>query len=289
MARDFSLNSKDFGLKLYSRFPPKYREDDVHEKYALKRYLQSCGDGGFSHAIEEWNGLLDIQDPKLVNSSVLHALYTQYGFTLFNGIPEEYLRYLLPRLGEAWAKKGSIDVVEFIVSALSGIKTRTEVTSDVDESITLNVKLEMDYNIGGYFPDPEQFKRILKEFIPFYLQVVLTYAYIYIETQGINVVEEDIHDHVVDTKYTNTNLRGSDSIDRDTCVLANVVEQAEISDNDIQGRKGVQGFFLNSFPSTLNDGYIHVPDVVDTITYSNYGITVDTYPSKGAYVGAIQS
>ena len=38
------LNSKDFGLKIYNRFPPKYREDDVEQKYALKRYIQSLSE-----------------------------------------------------------------------------------------------------------------------------------------------------------------------------------------------------------------------------------------------------
>ena len=41
------LNSEDFGLKIYNRFPPKYREDDVGQKLALKRYLQALSDGGF--------------------------------------------------------------------------------------------------------------------------------------------------------------------------------------------------------------------------------------------------
>ena len=58
------LKSDDFGLKIYNRFPPAYREDDVKEKFALKRYLQVTGDGGFKYAIEDINGLTNIIDPK---------------------------------------------------------------------------------------------------------------------------------------------------------------------------------------------------------------------------------
>ena len=38
------LNSEDFGLKIYNRFPPKYREDDVGQNFALKRYLQALSE-----------------------------------------------------------------------------------------------------------------------------------------------------------------------------------------------------------------------------------------------------
>ena len=38
------LDPKDFGLKLYNRFPPSYRADDVGQKYALKRYIEAAAD-----------------------------------------------------------------------------------------------------------------------------------------------------------------------------------------------------------------------------------------------------
>lgn len=34
------LDPKDFGLKLYNRFPPSYRADDVGQKYALRGTLK---------------------------------------------------------------------------------------------------------------------------------------------------------------------------------------------------------------------------------------------------------
>ena len=46
------LSSEDFGLKIYERFPPAYREIDEHFNLALKRYLQSLSDGGFKYSIE---------------------------------------------------------------------------------------------------------------------------------------------------------------------------------------------------------------------------------------------
>lgn len=180
------LKSDDFGQKIYNRFPPRYREDDVRENFALKRYLESLSDGGFKHVIEEINGLTSLIDPDKVDSKNLPMLFRHYGLEIFNGIPENYLRYLLPRLGEAWAKKGSLSVVEFITSSLSGILTSTDIEYDDDGNPLINVKLEMDYNIGDYFPEAEQFVRLLQNFVPFNSDVNLVYSYLFYETQVLS-------------------------------------------------------------------------------------------------------
>lgn len=185
------LNSKDFGLKIYNRFPPKYREDDAMHSYALKRYLQSLSDGGFAYSIDEMNGILDLIDPIKVDAKLLPVLFKQYGLEVFNGIPEEYLRYLLPNLGEAWSKKGSTSVVEFVTSSLSGIKTSTQTTYTDDNNPLITVKLEMDYSLGDYFPDVERFSRLLTNFIPFYCDTKLIYSYVFNEKQVLNSVDKE--------------------------------------------------------------------------------------------------
>lgn len=193
------LNSEDFGLKIYNRFPPKYREDDVEQKYALKRYIQALSDGGFKYSIDEINGITDLIDPYKVDAKVLPVLFKQYGLEVFNGIPEEYLRYLLPKLGEAWSKKGSLSVVEFITSSLSGIKTTTEVRYDDGGNPIVDVRLEMDYNIGDYFPEAEQLNRLLSNFVPFYCDTNLIYSYLFYETQVLRTRDIDLM-NVTDTK-----------------------------------------------------------------------------------------
>jgi len=195
-----TLNDKDFGLKMYNRFPPKYREDDVSQKYALKRYLEALADGGFSPTITDINGITTLIDAERVDSKVLPILLRQFGFETFNGIPENYLRYLLPKLGEAWSKKGSLDVVEFITSALSGVKVTTNTTIDEDGfTPIIEVKLEMDYNIGEYFPEVEQFNRILEKFLPFYSKKSLVYSYMFYEDLRL-ITREWLEDLIIETK-----------------------------------------------------------------------------------------
>ena len=173
------LSRDDFGLKMYNRFPPRYREDDIGQDFALKRYLQACADGGMAYSIDEWNGILDLANPDMARPEALPILFEQFGLPIFNGIPEHYLRYLLPRLSEAWSKKGSFDVIEFIVSSLSGIQTEVVIHYDAQNNVDLDVRLQMDYNIGSYFPSTSQFNRILDYFVPFYVNKTIIYVFIF--------------------------------------------------------------------------------------------------------------
>ena len=203
------LNSEDFGLKIYNRFPPKYREDDVLQNYTLKRYLQALSDGGFKYAIDDINGITDLKSPDKVNSKVLEILFKQYGLDIFKGIPEEYLRYLLPKLGEAWSKKGSLDVIEFVTSSITGVKTSSDVTY-VEQTPVITVKFEMDYGTDDYFPDSAQFSKLLENFIPFYCDLVLLYSYLFYEQQVLMVNEPYDRTLITDTKMENSNLVTSD-------------------------------------------------------------------------------
>lgn len=193
------LNSNDFGLKIYNKFPPKYREDDIEQNFALKRYVEALSDGGFKHSIDEINGITHLIDPDKADAKVLSILFKQYGLEVFHGIPEEYLRYLLPRLGEAWAKKGSISVIEFVTSALSGTKASTNVTYDKMDNPIIEVKLEMDYSLSDYIPDAKQFTRLLGNFVPFYCDMNLIYSYLFYETQVLRTQDTgdvlNIFDH----------------------------------------------------------------------------------------------
>ena len=194
------LKSEDFGLKLYNRFPYKYREDDEKYNYALKRYIESLADGGFKYSIDEINGITTLIDPENVSSKVLPILFKEYGLDVFNGIPESYLRYLLPKLGEVWSKKGSISAVEFITSSISGIKTSTETQSDEDGNPIIDIKLEMDYNIGEYFPESEQLRRLISNFVPFNSDLNIIYSYQFFDSSVFSLKEAEILELIKDTR-----------------------------------------------------------------------------------------
>ena len=260
------LDSKDFGLKIYNRFPPKYRQDDAGQNFALKRYLQSLGDGGYKYIIEDINGILGLIDPDNISIDLLSILFKQYGLELFNGIPESYLRYLLPRLGEAWSKKGSLDVVEFITTSLSGVKSSIELTYDSKYNPYVNVKFEMDYNIGGYFPDNEQFNKLLKHFIPFYCDTTMVYSYLFYETQKLSasddsyiILKEDLFQEKA--IFRSKNLYAEEN----TAILGQAVFNkaifgmsgidADEYEDHVYDTKIEEGSFASPVDSLLNDRY----------------------------------
>lgn len=185
------LKSGNFGDKIYNRFPMKYREDDIDQNFALKRYLQAMGDGGFQFAIEDINGLTTLIDPDTIKAEFLPLLFRHYGLEVFNGIPEEYLRYLLPRLGEIYAMKGSLQAIDYVCTSISGIKTITTVDYDENGNPTVKVKLEMDVALGDFVPDVEQLNRILEKFIPFYCDLLTIYSYLFYETGNLETAEKD--------------------------------------------------------------------------------------------------
>lgn len=197
-----TLDSSNFGSKLYERFPPAYIEEDARQKYALKRYLQSANDGGFKEIIEDTNGLIGLVDYSQTRADILPLLLEHYGLEVFHGIPDDYLRYLVPQIGKIWETKGTVESIEYFTSLLSGIRTITEVTYDDNDDPFMNVILEMDYNVGDYIPDAGRFKRLLENVIPFYVDYELIYRYLFSDLATLKEQESEF-DKITDTKYEN--------------------------------------------------------------------------------------
>ena len=183
-----TLNGSTFGEKMYNTLPQKYRNDDSMVEYALKRYLQALSDGGFSKVIEESNGILDLNDPSKTPSEVLSILFEQYGLKIFNGVPDLYLRKLLPILGDLYARKGATTVIEYLTSIISDVKTDVIVSPNFSEDYHIDLRLEMDYDRQGErdMPDKDQLYRILKEFLPFFIETTVIFVYLFYETAKLH-------------------------------------------------------------------------------------------------------
>lgn len=184
------LNKDNFGEKLYNRFPAKYKEDDALVDYALKKYFEAASEGGFNYIIDNINGLCKIIDPDSAPSKVLPKLFYQYGFELFNGIPEQYLRWLLPNISTLWGMKGSISILKYLTSSLTGIKTEVSVTHKEDGTPLSTVKVEMDTSEIDRFPDSSQLKRVLDNFVPFFCDTAVVLTYSFAEPINSSVLED---------------------------------------------------------------------------------------------------
>lgn len=186
-----TLSSNNFGDKLYNSLPEVYRKDDISVNYALKRYLQCLSDGGYSYVIEEINNLMNLVDPEKIDKSLLYLLFKAYGLEIFNGIPELYLRKLMPSVSDLFALKGSITAIEYLTSLITGVKVEIDVTH-FPETHTIKILLEMDYEAEGRgdFPNLSQIHRIIKEFLPFYVDSEVIFVYIFYETALLRVIDD---------------------------------------------------------------------------------------------------
>lgn len=202
-----TLNGTKFGERLYDTLPPLYHSEDEMVDFALKRYLQALADGGYAYVIDELNGILDLNDPTKTPAEVLPVLFEQYGFPIFNGIPEAYLRKLLPILRDLYARKGATTVIEYLTSIISDVKSEVIISPDFKENYHIDFRLEMDYDQQGArdLPDREQLLRIIKEFLPFFIEVTFIFSYLFYELARIRA-KEFSHDYVTEIRSEHTRL-----------------------------------------------------------------------------------
>lgn len=202
-----TLNGTKFGERLYDTLPRLYHSEDEMVDFALKRYLQALSDGGYAYVIDELNGILDLNDPTKTPAEVLPVLFEQYGLPIFNGIPEAYLRKLLPILRDLYARKGATTVIEYLTSIISDVKSEVIISPDFKENYHIDIRLEMDYDQQGArdLPDREQLLRIIKEFLPFFIEVTFIFSYLFYELAKIQA-KEFSHDYITEIRSEHTRL-----------------------------------------------------------------------------------
>lgn len=187
------LDSSTIGDKLYNSLPPLYREADETVNKALERYLSALAEGGMSKVVEETNGILSLIDPDKIDFKWLPILFKHYGYDVFNGLPELYLRKLLPELSTLFSRKGSMTSVQYLASLVSGV--RSTISTDEEDKHRINIRLEMDYlDENESLPADSQLYRIVREFVPFYCTLNIVYSYLYKELGQISLKDSGSDD-----------------------------------------------------------------------------------------------
>lgn len=166
------LNPDTFGDKLYNRLPALYRTEDLNNNLALKRYLESLSEGGFSKLIDEMNGLLNIVDPEKTPHKILKYLFGQYGITMFQDVDEKLLRKLLQIISNVLSRKGSKSTIYYIASILTGCECVINYTIE-DGIYLLKISFEVEDESQLLSESDKNFLEfILKDYIPFYWDII---------------------------------------------------------------------------------------------------------------------
>lgn len=206
------LDSNTFGEKIYNTFPEQYRVDDLGVNYALKRYIESLSEGGFSLAIDETSGITELIDPEKVPIEYLPILFKHYGLDIINGVPEIFQRKLLPTVSTLYKLKGTVTSVEFLTSLVSGVTSKIEVDSDFNHNHAIDVKLEMDYENKTDVPDRDVLLRIINQFVPFFCDVTLVYSYLFSDKFRIYMQDSFSYDTIYDTTKNTIKLRAVEEL-----------------------------------------------------------------------------
>ena len=264
------LDSDKFWENIYDRFPETYKRDDSYTRYSLKRFIKTAGEG-FKVATNEINGITNLRDSANVDSKFLYAVYKNHGMELFNGLPEEYIRNLVNMINPSFSRKGSISSIEYLCSVISGIVCEVDL-SRFDDNNKVNLIIDMDFDQSAKFPNMEQLKRVVKEFLPFYCNIsyVLTYSFYDSTTLAMSDSRSDIVVHQGIDEISSISFIETKQED-----VSQIVKPPEsgIIDRDTLGKSN---YYLNSPFLKLNEGIIlNSYDGYDIITVNGISTKVN--------------
>lgn len=186
------IDSSTLGEKLFRSLPIVYQREDKNQRHALERYLKVLAEGGLSYVADETTGLLDLNDPEKTPYNALMVLFEQYGLSMFYGVPEAYLRKLLPIIGDLYASKGSISSIEYLTGIISDVKSEIILDENFYENYHVYLTLDMTYDKKDKrdFPTENQLMRIINEFIPFFFNVTVSILADYNDLLNLSIADE---------------------------------------------------------------------------------------------------
>ena len=78
-----------------------------------------------------------------------------------------------------------MSAIEYLCSAVSGVICTVSVQNFSSDNNRVDVSIDMDLAQSEKFPNLEQMRRIIKEFVPFYCNVSLIFYYSFRDTVGL--------------------------------------------------------------------------------------------------------
>ena len=124
-----NMTSEKLFDHLYNRkLPQVYRDMDTLPtvNFALKRYLSSLIEGGYSEVLKDISKLLDLIDPEKCPNEFLPLLCESFGLEYFEDIDPVYQRRFLANIGEMVKRRGTYAGVRYIVRVLTGYDVELE-------------------------------------------------------------------------------------------------------------------------------------------------------------------
>lgn len=155
---------------LYHRkLPQQYVIEDTKLKYPLYKYLQSVFSGA-DELLQYINDILYLVDVDKVEDKYLPYFLQSFGFKYFEDIDPKYQRKILANIGILRKRRGTSNLVRFIVRVLADMDVEVEYNPDT-RILTLTLKAESINDIMNMATSRKVITRYIQDFIPYYCKV----------------------------------------------------------------------------------------------------------------------
>lgn len=160
-----------------SKLPKLYRDADIDVDFALKRFLQTIVDGGYSFALHDAEGLRSLINPVTCPDEFFPMLYESFGLTYYNDIDIRYQRKFLSNYGEIMRRKGTYACVNYLVRTVTGIPvTLTYTRSHKGQEgrfLVVTLVAETMEQLEGIDTSIQVIQRFVQDFVPFFVDAVV--------------------------------------------------------------------------------------------------------------------
>ena len=161
-----------------------------------------------------------------------------------------------------------MSAIEYLCSVVSGVLCTIEVSNFSDNN-QVNILIDMDSTVQKNFPNVEQLRRIVDEFVPFYCNVSLVFSYSFKDTFGIIIRERFEEDEYAVEENDNSDFLFSEVLEDE------ITSKREDSAGLLNDSYKENSNFLND-PRLLltNNIFLNSCNGYDIITVN--GVVVDT-------------
>lgn len=153
----------------YRKLPQQYVIEDTKLKYPLYKYLQSVFSGA-DDLLQYINDILYLVDVDKVEDKYLPYFLQSFGFKYFEDIDPKYQRKILANIGILRKRRGTSNLVRFIVRVLADMDVEVEYNPDT-RVLTLTLKAESINDIMNMATSRKVITRYIQDFIPYYCKV----------------------------------------------------------------------------------------------------------------------
>lgn len=153
----------------YRKLPQQYVIEDTKLKYPLYKYLQSVFSGS-DDLLQYINDILYLVDVDKVEDKYLPYFLQSFGFKYFEDIDPKYQRKILANIGILRKRRGTSNLVRFIVRVLADMDVEVEYNPDT-RVLTLTLKAESINDIMNMATSRKVITRYIQDFIPYYCKV----------------------------------------------------------------------------------------------------------------------